>query len=526
MTITYSIQNVTSELVHTVMIRKFFQMIFVGKDKKSLHIYTATVLGADRGHPEPSTSSSCEPPAAFEEPGISFRSSLEDVRSFRMKFEFAVGSADDNEVLDIRHEDLTSSEKYDFLNETECIRNVWGPKCRVIVNDQKALLEKYKLICPECENNKPEETTAALAGHKVLWTEQKKSGLNDRYLKSLSIAGKFEDVESPREQSARDEIAMRKAYVISVPHNVVIPKGIELVNWVRTTIQFKYVIDDTEHNYIIKKSMDAENKCIYYAPDFTWYFSPIMKSYIDHRNCMVEVKRGAKGAYETCLCPVQKTRRVFYRNDKFQNSINPVPNKLTVNFNYWINEEKIKYRQKYRLASRDIFPRPDDFNEVSEISIFLDASDEHNRGNRQFVAGIFLSSALAFGIDSSRINEVSYCFAPLNKFMTADLWWIVFLILFSLTLMNRPARLSEKSRKTMKKRRWLLLASAVWVGFVFGVLRSPLLNYFVEQYKDLIGYAMGGVLIILDLLHVIYLQNKNVKIGRSMLSDFFGEDLL
>lgn len=45
MTVTFSIRNVTDDLVKTVMLRKFFQMVFVGNDRKSLHIYTATVLG-------------------------------------------------------------------------------------------------------------------------------------------------------------------------------------------------------------------------------------------------------------------------------------------------------------------------------------------------------------------------------------------------------------------------------------------------------------------------------------------------
>lgn len=174
MTITYSIQNVTSELVHIVMIRKFFQMIFIGKDKKSLHIYTATILGADQGDSVQTDELSCGTSTNEEDKGMTFLSNLEKVTPFRMKFEFAVSSADDNEVLDIRHEDLTSVEKHDFLNEIECIRNVWGEKCQVIVNNQKELLEKYKLIYSECKENGAEETTAVLAGHKVLWTEQKK----------------------------------------------------------------------------------------------------------------------------------------------------------------------------------------------------------------------------------------------------------------------------------------------------------------------------------------------------------------
>ena len=45
MTVTFNIHNVTNGSESTVLLRKFFQMVFVGNDRKSLHIYTATVLG-------------------------------------------------------------------------------------------------------------------------------------------------------------------------------------------------------------------------------------------------------------------------------------------------------------------------------------------------------------------------------------------------------------------------------------------------------------------------------------------------
>ena len=45
MTVTFNIRNVTNGIKNTVMLRKFFQMVFVGNDRRSLHIYTATVLG-------------------------------------------------------------------------------------------------------------------------------------------------------------------------------------------------------------------------------------------------------------------------------------------------------------------------------------------------------------------------------------------------------------------------------------------------------------------------------------------------
>ncbi len=523
MTITFSMRNVTSELVHTVMLRKFFQMVFVGNDRKSLHIYTATILGASNQK----LNQDCM--ADAEHYANEFLSDFGTLKQFRMRFEFAIGSSDDNDVCSIMHEDLTAGSDYSFLNEIECISNVWGKNmCSIIVNNQNSLLEKYKTISPDANVKGAEEQvvkqTAELSKYSVLWTDQEKSGVERKYFQSLSVAGTFENVSEPQTPTKRDEIAMRKAYAISVPQDKTFPKGIEIVNWVRTTVCFKYSLDDADLNYSIKKENQPD--CFFIAPDFTWYFSPVVKSFIDSKNCLVEIKRGISENYDTCQCPIQKTRRTFYRNDKFQNSINPVPNKLTVNFHYWTEEEKIFLRQKYRLAARDIFPRPADFNEISELTIFLDTSDEHNRGNRQFLAGIFLSIALAFGIDSTRLQEIDYCFSPLNRIFTSDILWIAFLVLFSMTLINTPLRLSEASRKLATRRAVLLILSGIWVIVVFGVLRAPWMLPLVNSYKDTIGLCSGFALLLLAGCHLWYLKDKNVNAGKNLFLDMFGKDIL
>lgn len=512
MTITYSMRNVTSELVHMVMIRKFFQMVFVGNDKKSLHIYTATILGASNEEAEQQK----------------FVSELDELKQFRMRFEFAVDSMDDNKVEFIKHEDLTVGSEHCFLDELECISNVWGEKCDIIVNSQDELLKKYVKICPGEMDDALRKKTAAISEKRVLWTEQEKNGAIPEDFQSLSIAGRFENVEEPQVIKQRDKFAARKVYTISVPGEVDLPRGIELVNWVRTTIEFKYPFDDTNLNYIIKKDYGKENacRCKYVAPDFTWYFSPMIRTFIDNRNSSVEVKRGTSGAVEICNCPFQGKPRMFYRNDKFQNSINPVPNKLTVNFHHWTEEERIKYRQKYRLAVHDIFPRPEDFNETSEVSIFLDTSDEHNRGNRQFLIGIFLSIALAFGIDSARLEKVSYCFDFLQKILPVEIWWIIFLVLFSLVWMNKPVKLSEKSRKMMWWRRINIIASAVWFLCVFGILRNPMIEKLLTGCKSVVGLTACIVLLLIFASKIFYLCNRNVNVGKSLWLDLFGDDIL
>lgn len=512
-------RNVTSDLVKTVMIRKFFQMVFIGNDKKSLHIYTATILGASSKS------------ISDDNDGDEFISDLADSEQFRMRFEFAVGSNDNNEVLSIEHKDLTSTE-HGLLNEIDCVQKVWGEKCKILLDCQSELKSKIEKITGKTDDGENEQSkfrniTADLAKRKILWVEQKKNGIEEKLLRSLSIPGDCQTVDDAQEPNVRDGVALRKAYAISVPQDIELTKGMELVNWVQTTIEFKYAFDDTNLNYLIKKEIKDEDKTVYLAPDFTWYFSPIVKSFIENRNCMVEIKRGTRGGTETCSCPIQKTKRVFYSSDKYQNSIDAVPNKLTVNFHHWDEDEKINSRQKYRLSARDVLPTPRTFSEVSEISIFLDTSDEHNRGNRQFVLGVFISFALAFGIDSTRLAEVEKYFCPLTLLLSADVWWITFLTLFSLTLMNKPAKLSEEARKLMKWRKQLLKVSMGWVLFVFAVFRSPLFLVIVSEcIQKIIGTVAGLFLAILIACHFCYLRKSKVNAKDSLWVDLFGEDIL
>lgn len=377
MTITFDIQNVTPHLVKTVMLRKFFQMVFMGNDRRSLRVYTATVIGAasqkyDLSGQKTST----------------FISDFSAIKDFRMKFSFLVGNSDTNEIESIIHEDLTETEK-GFLDEISCIQKVWGNKCAIVVDNQKEVIEKLKnTLGNGADDDMALETVSAeLTRYRLLWTEQEKSGRSQpNNYSSFSIHGICEGANEEIESFQHDDVAKKSAYTIGVPERISLPKGIELVNWVRTTIQYKDEIDDNNLNYTIKKTLDLDNPTVYLAPDFTWYFSPVVKSYIDNHNSIVEVKRQQSRPEYDCTCPIQK-KKIFTSNDKFQNSIDPVPNKMTVDFFFW-TQEKIRLRQKYRLAAKEILPSESTFDILSEINIFLDTADEHSRGNRQFITSI------------------------------------------------------------------------------------------------------------------------------------------
>ncbi len=502
MTITYSIENVTDELVKNVLLRKFFQMVFVGDDRKSLHIYTATVLGA--------LDQISFPPSAQE----SLVSDLGKYSALRLKFEFAIGSNDTNEVVSIINEDITDCKK-GFLDEVDCVQKVWGAQCKIIKDSQHELISKLTELVGESDEDESRLThTAELANRRMLWMEQDKRP--QHFYRALAIPGVCDgDVEITK-ASMRDGIEKRKAYTISVPQDVVLPKGIELVNWVKTSIVFKYRLDENSINYVIKKSDDDVR---WLAPDFTWYFSPVIKSVIDNRKCMIELKRKTSAEQSSeGRCPFNPT----YLSDKFQNSIDNVPNKLTVNFSHWI-DEKINLRQKYRLAAREVLPSIDSFDNVSEINIFLDIHDEHNRGNRQFLYGIFISLILAYGIDSTRLLEIEPSFWFLTKFIPSDILWMIFSVFCALTFIFMPARLDKHSRSKQKFRIILLISTLIWSFAVFCLFRIPVLCNIIPDF----AYHVVAIAYLCILaLQIVYLFIIRTSSFRTIFHDLFGSGVL
>ena len=437
MTITYRINNTTPDLVQTVVLRKFFQMVFVGNDRRSLHIYTASVIGGCRDVDKGEKCSN-------DFYSTRYVSQLNALLGFRMKFDFVVRGNDNNDVLSIKSEDLTSGGQ-GFLSQIEYIRQVWGEECDIVHNNQAKLIEKLAVIHPECPlissgsgsdiakaqewltgHGTTSEKTAALAHEQLLFLcdEKKKQ---EGEMCALALPGNFlhDDYQRPSDWKKRDkapEGSEHASYCIQVPPKVTLVPGIELVNWVKTTISFRSQFHDSNLNFCIQKDARPQTEIQYIAPDFTWYFSPPVKAFINNESSSAEIKllRDSKEPVRECkyrdqlntdksgcdllkcTCPLQNLTFWDHTTERYLNVINPVANKTTVNFRQWIDAEMISYRQKYRLAVKNIFTRNVTIDNVSEINIFLDTTDEHGRGNRQFVLGLFISFALAFGIDKTR----------------------------------------------------------------------------------------------------------------------------
>lgn len=569
MTITYYIDNTTPNLVKMVMLRKFFQMVFIGNDRKSLHIYTASVIGGCNK----------EEPKVEKENFRSTRyvSRLDKLKEFRMKFEFVVRGNDNNDVLSIKSENITNGDQ-GFLSQIEYIRQVWGDECKVIQDNQKELdqtLAKYlpKAVEPDRKQTSSEGSadgcntaedggtsqlknwgikssqTALLAGQKILCLgDEKKKREGEMF--GLALAGEFQQKSyvrppEPKERGKVPEGSERAFYCIQVPQDVELVPGVELVNWVKTTICFHHRFHDSNLNFCIQKKDKSDTEVRYIAPDFTWYFSPPVKAFINNESSSVELKI-IKDAMDTakdckyhsissknedsdcklldCTCPIRKMGILDHTTTRYPNVINPVANKTTVNFKQWTNDEMIGYRQKYRLAVKNIFSQNITIDDASEINIFLDTTDEHGRGNRQFVLGLFISFALAFGIDSTRLEDAAVYF-PFPAVLEADAWWLILLILLSLNILIRPPH-TEKEHCYYIWRSTNVIVTLIWVVCVFIILRSQfLLTVFIqwqsslENVMQLFYFASFG-------LNLAYIIRNITKYKDPILSSLFSDDIL
>lgn len=559
MTITYRMNNTTPDLVQTVMLRKFFQMVFVGNNRKSLHIYTASVIGGRRGVDESEKHSN-------DFYSTQYVSQLNDLLGFRMKFDFVVRGNDNNDVLSIESKNLTSGDQ-GFLSQIEYIRQVWGEECDIVHNNQAELIKKLAIILPKspsvssgrggdvaeaqegktCKDTTSAET-AALAHEQLLFIcdEKKKQ---EGEMCALALAGNFlhDDYHRPSDWKKGDkapEGSEYASYCIQVPPKVTLVPGIELVNWVKTTISFRNQFHDSNLNFCIQKDARPQTKVQYIAPDFTWYFSPPVKAFINNESSSAEIKllRDSRESVRECkyrdqlnadksgcdllkcTCPLQNLSLWDHTTERYLNVINPVANKTTVNFKQWINDEMISYRQKYRLAVKNIFTRNVTIDSLNEINIFLDTTDEHGRGNRQFVLGLFISFALAFGIDKTRLNDAAIYF-PFPRILEADAWWLLLLTLLSLNLLIRPPK-AEKKQSYNIWRFFNVLGTFIWAIAVFIILKSPSLKPILPLSPVPIVLAFQSIYVFLVASDFLYICRNIQKYHDPILSSLFNDDIL
>lgn len=467
MNIIFTIKNVASESVdNDIIMRKFFQMVFVDNDRKGFNIYTATVLGAK-----------------------------DKTSKLHIDFKFDIKEDGNNKIIEITQEDITDG-KNNFLDQINFIKRVWGNECEILSHNQSRLIDIFKSKSDNKDSIISE--SELFLKDKLLYIDDSEKHGND--FKSIAICGDFESENFKRCKSKDEQLFESSTYSVFAPSKIKdleIIENIEIVNWVKTRIRFKYKINEPNIIYTIMNKL----KCN--APDFTWYFSPRVNSFIKNDSSVVEIK-GSKN-----------------NNSSFK--VEPVPNKTTVNFKRWVNDEKITFRQKYRIPNKHIFNDNCSFNEIDELNIYIDLSDEHSRANRQFILSLFISFALAFGIDSERLKEIA-SFFPFNKFVVPDFWWLLFLTSLSLNIMITPPKSANRGWNLF--RRINIIFSLSWVLVVYLVYRS--LKPFLDGGNIIqnIDYSVWSqVLFFIFLsLNLLYIILNKLIFKYPILNGLFGEE--
>lgn len=470
MNIIFTINNVASKSVdNDIIMRKFFQMVFVDNDRKGFNIYTATVLGAE-----------------------------DKTSKLHMDFKFDIKEDGNNEIIEIAQEDITEG-KGNFIDQIDFIKRVWGNECKILYHDQEGLSEILK------GNNSIDlffNEVESLLNNKFLHIKDSAKQGNGNEFESIAICGGFESENFKRcKNNNNEQLFESSTYSITAPNIIKDLKyieNIEIVNWVKTRIRFKYKMNESNIAYTIKKKL----KCM--SPDFTWYFSPRVNSFIKNDSSVVEIK-GSKNI-----------------NNSFK--VEPVPNKTTVNFRRWVNDEKIAFRQKYRIPNKHIFNDNCSFNEIDELNIYIDLSDEHSRANRQFILSLFISFALAFGIDKSRLEEIAIFF-PLNHYVVPDFWWLSFLTLLSFNIMIIPPK--SAPRGLLLIRRINIITSITWIAFIYLGYRSMIMHkacHFIKSIIDKFSCLIVFLFVIILLSNLGYIVYNKLKFKYSILNGLFGEE--
>lgn len=240
--IDFNISNINNSDYKTVILRKFFNMIFVSRDGKTLRIYTATMFEGSE-NPKGDNTSIPEP-------------SKNKKNTCKLKFSYNIDSSVYNEVS---FEDLTSS----LFEQTDCLEKVWGT-C-VKITTQNDLEKELKNLFPQIYSSGETTSLPSMPPNFLKFTENKKG----KNFTCIAGSGKY-NAENGQNH-----------YTLSAGN---IP-GISAMNWVRTTISLKKSILTEKLDFKISLPHDSD----FCTPDFTFYFAPPINYIVDEEIATVKI---------------------------------------------------------------------------------------------------------------------------------------------------------------------------------------------------------------------------------------------
>lgn len=330
-----------------IMLRKFFNMVFISQDGRKLDVYNATVFGGFKSIP-PSQEDAYNSPVQYDKSS-----------TCSLKFKYFVSSdGDDNNsiVQSISSTDLTEA----FCAQPDWIAKVWEEFGVVTKqSDIKSTLIEYY---PQMDKN---TKTLDVAAHKCYIIGSPR----DKKYKAVATPG-IVDIEG-------DHYSIRNK-----GEDAECMEGIELINWVKTSITLKQSILGKRTSFTLE--LGSEKETLFYTPDFTWYFAP-PPGYIMNED----------------------SAKVLFGKDKdeMRNLVQSVADDTTVLFREW-KKEQIRARKKARVNLTNF---TEALSSYGIMEVKAEIFNPRKGENRQFFMGLVAAFFLSYCSDKTRMNDYYAC---------------------------------------------------------------------------------------------------------------------
>ncbi len=240
--IALSISHKNNTSYPVILLRKFFNMIFISPDGKRLDIYSATVFsGAKKTQSDD---------LQLANPG--------ETRC-RIDFTYTTSSK-----ASVQFENITDK----FFEQVTCIEKVWG-HCTPC-NSQKALAdalhELYDDVYPDPSTIKLPDITG---DNSFLVLKEGAKGVTHSCVVEKGGFTQSTKVEGQ--------------YTLSAGKT----PGIEAMNWIKTTIHLKESVLDAGSRVDFELNLQGDKT--FFTPDFTWYFAPPTNYHVDIDSAVVSI---------------------------------------------------------------------------------------------------------------------------------------------------------------------------------------------------------------------------------------------
>jgi len=418
MQLTFDISSGCKKAYNNISISRLNQVVFIGENFDELVVYTGMVCA---GTPKDSADIKV------------------NKNSFCVELSFFVAESDVDIISDVKFECVLS----DFAKELEPIKKALGPHCSK-PSTGDSLNDAYNSIYNEdmVDNENHKEFFIIRSPGLALPNTQ-----TIAYIQNITD---FED-------------GSNKYQIIP---NRTLPKNINLLTWVRTTIRLSKGIKDFSYKLQKEGNIDVLH--------FTSYYVLPQNHNADSPNliCKYIGEDEKEGLSKNPLQPCKVDHSAY--------------------FSEW-RKKKIAHKTYYRLLL------PDTGKNISSFEYFVISFDfisQNLRGLGDLVKGVLITLYFSFGMNASRFYEIPGLFAFGTSFSPEIIWTTVG-VLFLLGLFISPIDVSgmayEKGRKKgkpVKKKKFraiIYIMFLVWCAFVY-VSSTIGLNY--ESWPTPILYAI------------------------------------